>query len=117
LNQLTTKSSLSPSQRQLTELCQVVKDGRIENVPVSNGEPSFDPPPRVIRKLKMGGDNAPRPEANLEDFWLKHQVIEMLAAIAELGNGKVLSIEVRHGLPFMLEIERRADQAEGLLHA
>jgi hypothetical protein len=94
-----------------------VNHGRIEDLRVSNGEPTFEPPPRVIQKLKMLGDNAPRPEANLEDFWLKQQVIEMLAAIAELGNGTVLSIEIRHGLPFMVEIERRADQAEGLLHA
>jgi hypothetical protein len=62
----------------------------------------------------MLGDNAPRPEANLEDFWLKQQVVEMLTAIAELGEGKVLSIEVRNGLPFAVEIERRAEEGAAI---
>jgi hypothetical protein len=31
----------------------------------------------------------------------------MLEAIAELGDGEVLSIEVKHGLPFAMEVEYR----------
>jgi hypothetical protein len=71
--------------------------------------PLFEPPPRIIQKLKMGGDNAPRPEASLEDFWLKQQTIEMLQAIIDLGDGEVLAIEVKYGLPFAMEVEHRPD--------
>jgi hypothetical protein len=41
--------------------------GRIENLHVRGGEPVFDPAPRVSKKLKIGGENDPRPEAACED--------------------------------------------------
>jgi hypothetical protein len=31
----------------------------------------------------------------------------MLEAIAEVGEGEILSIEVKHGLPFAMEVEQR----------
>ena len=116
MNQPTTKSSLSVAQRRLVELLQKLYFGRIEGLHVSAGEPTFNPAPRIIQKLKMGGENSPRPETDLEDFWLKHQTVEMLQAIIDLRDGEVLSIEVKHGLPFAVEIERRAELAGGLLH-
>ncbi len=76
------------------------------------GEPSFDRGPRVLRRLKIGGDNGPRPENNLQDFWLKQQTIEMLEVIAEFGDGEVLSIEVKNGLPFAMELEHRSPEDE-----
>ena len=84
---------------------QGINFGRIENLLVQAGEPLFNPPPRVIRKLKIGGENGPRPEIGSEDFWLKDQVVELLEAIASLGEGAVPSIEVKHGLPFSVELE------------
>ena len=107
MNQRTTKSSLSDAQRRLVELLQKLNFGRIEGLHVRDGEPAFEPAPRVIQKLKMGGDNTARPETTLEDFWLKNQTIEMLKAITDLGHGEILSIEVKHGLPFSIEIEHR----------
>ena len=100
-----TKSSLLPSQRQLLELMQELNFGRIEDIQVRASEPVFDPAPRVIRKLKIGGENGPRSEISCADFWLKSQVVELLEAINNLGDGKVLAIEVKHGLPFSVEIE------------
>jgi hypothetical protein len=35
----------------------------------------------------------------------------MLEAIAELGEGEILSIEVKHGLPFAMEVEQRSISA------
>ena len=117
MNQPITKSSLSEAQRHLVELLQRLNFGRIEGMHVSGGEPIFKPAPRIIQKLKMGGENSPRPETALEDFWLKRPTVEMLQAIADLRDGDVVSIEVKHGLPFAVEIERRAEQAGGLLYA
>lgn len=102
-----TKSSLSEAQGRLVELLQTVNFGRIEGLRVLAGEPTFEPAPRIIRKIKMGGEKGPRREAALPDFRLKHQTSEMLEAIAELGEGEILSIEVRHGLPCALEVEQR----------
>ncbi len=99
------KSSLSPAQQHLVGLMQQINFGRIEELQVRAGEPVFSPPPRVIRKLKAGADNAPRPESAFEDFLLKSQISELLEAISSLGDGEVLVIDVRHGLPFSIEIE------------
>jgi hypothetical protein len=41
----------------------------------------------------------------------------MLQAIADLGEGEVLAIEIKHGLPFSVEIEHRPDPNGGRGHA
>ena len=100
-----TKSSLTKQQKVLVELMQQINFGRIEALLVCDGEPTFNPAPRVVRKLKIGGENSTRPEIGSEDFRLKSQVIELLEAIREFGEGTVQSIDVKHGLPFLVEIE------------
>lgn len=108
MNQPIAKAVLSEAQSRLVELLQRLNFGRIEKLQVREGVPVFDPPPRIIQKLKMGGDNAPRPEADLQDFWLKRQATELLQAIADVGEGEIIAIEVKNGLPFSMEIELRA---------
>lgn len=110
------KSTLSKAQSDLVGLLQRLNFGRIEGLIIRSGEPVFDPAPRVVQKLKMGGDNGPRPEAALQDFWLKRNTVEMLQAIASLGDGEVLAIEVKHGLPFSMEVEHRQEPMAGGRH-
>ena len=106
------KSSISEVQKHLITLMQKLHFGRIENLRIVGGDPIFDPPPRIIRKLKIGGENGSRPEARQPDFRLKQQHIEMLEAIAALGEGLV-SIEVKHGLAFSMEIEYTSPDGGG----
>jgi hypothetical protein len=98
------KSSLTGPQQRLVELMQQINFGRIEDLLVRNGVP-VNPPPRVIRKLKVGADNSPRPEYDFDDFLLRQQTEELLSAVEQMGDGEVLVIDVRHGLPFSLEVE------------
>lgn len=105
MSQPTNKSSLTPSSARLIELLQTLNFGRIEALKIQAGQPVFDPPPRVIQKLKIGADNAPRPETGHADFRLKAGVIELLQVIALLDDGEIRSIEVRCGLPVSAEIE------------
>jgi hypothetical protein len=107
VNQPVSKSSLSKDQSDLVELCQQHPFSRIESLRVRNGQPVLTPPPKIIQKLRMGGDNRPRPESTLPDFWLKKQLVELLETIADLGDGEIRTIEVAHGLPLLVEIERR----------
>ena len=79
--------------------------GHIEGLVVQGGEPVFDPPPRVVRMWKSGGDNAARPQLQSADFELKRDVVEFFDHLRRLGDGVVRCIEVRHGLPFHAEIE------------
>jgi hypothetical protein len=105
LNQPITKSALTPGLARLIELLQELNFGRIEALTILAGQPVFDPPPRIIQKLKMGADNAPRPEVGYADFRLKDGVVELLEVISRLGNGEIRSIEVRCGLPVSVEVE------------
>lgn len=107
MNQPVSKSSLSARQICLVKLFQHHPFCRLEQLKVHGGEPLFTPPPTIIQKLRMGGDNNHRPESTLPDFWLKRQMVELLEIIAELGEGEIRSIEIAHGLPLMVEIERR----------
>jgi len=111
LNQPVTKSALKPGSARLVELLQALNFGRIEALAIRGGQPVFDPPPRIIQKLKMGADNAPRPEMDYADFRLRDGVIELLELIARLGNGEIRSIEVRCGLPVSAEVEWRPETA------
>ena len=98
-------NSLSAARRRLLVLLQRLNFGRIEELAVRDGEPVFDPPPRLIRKIKIGGENGPRPEAVTADFELRTEVRELFEHLSRLGTGIVRCIEVKNGLPFMAEVE------------
>jgi len=100
-----TKSCLSEGQAQLIELMQRINYGRIKRLAIRRGEPVMDPPPRVVREIKFGGDNGPRPEMAKDDFALKAPVRELLAQLEALGNGVIPCIEVQRGLPFRMTVE------------
>ena len=103
-----TKSALSTPKARLIELMQRVNFGRIEELAVRDGEPVFDPSPRVVREVKFGGENGPRPETAKADFTLKAQVCDLFAQLEALGDGTVQCIEIKHGLPFKMTVEEDA---------
>jgi hypothetical protein len=99
------RQDLSPNARRLLRLLQQVNFGRLRNLVIRDGEPVFDPPPRVQRDHKIGGQNGPRPEIALEDFALRKEVVEMFRHFRELGSGTIVNLEVRSGLPFLMTDE------------
>ena len=105
MDQLITKSSISPESARLVELMQAVNFGRIEDLVIRGGQPLFSPSPRIIEKVKIGGDHGPRPEIGYADFRLKVATVELLELFARLGDGEVRVIEIRFGLPVSAEIE------------
>lgn len=108
----TTKSALSPARRRLLETMQLVGFGRIENLSIRQGEPCFNPAPKIIQEIKIGGENGPRPELTLSDFALKTQVTELFAHLNCVADGTVAAIEVKHGLPFRLVVEQQVSPEE-----
>lgn len=102
------KYALSKQRRDLLEIMQRVNFGRIEGLTVRSGEPAFDPSPRIIREIKLGGEHTPRTELEQTDFELKAQVVELFHYLTELGNGTIACLEVKHGLPFRLVIEQES---------
>jgi hypothetical protein len=99
-----TKAALSPARRQLVEMMQGINFGRIEALAVRGGDPILDPPPRVVREVKFGGENGPRPEVGIADFFLKAPVVELFEHLDRLGSGTIAVLEVKHGLPFRMLI-------------
>ena len=81
--------------------------GRIESLRVAGGQPVFDPPPRVIREVKLGTEPANQTHDVPSDFTVKRAVVDLLAALASVGTATV-AIEVRHGLPARLIVEEVA---------
>jgi hypothetical protein len=100
-----TKASLSPPRQRVVEIMQRLNFGTIEGLQIRAGEPIFDPPPRITKDIKLGGENRPRPELSRTDFALKNQVAELFDHLSHIDEGSAATIEVKHGLPFRLVIE------------
>lgn len=100
-------SSLGQNPRRLIALIQRIGFGRIESLRVAGGQPVFDPPPRVIREVKLGTEPANQKQADPSDFTVKRAVVDLLAELASVGTATV-AIEVRHGLPARLIVEEVA---------
>jgi hypothetical protein len=101
-------ASLSRPRAALIELMQRVNFGRVEGLAVRGGEPVLARRPRVIREIKFGGENGPRPEAARGDFTLKAEVRALFAQLEALGDGVVGVLEIKHGLPFRMTVEEDA---------
>src|SRR5260370_969113 len=87
-----TKATLSAPRRRLLEAMQRLNFGRIEGLAIRSGEPVFQPAPRIIQDIKIGGENGPRPELTREGFALKSSVIGIFDPLARIGDGKFESI-------------------------
>lgn len=99
------KADLPIPNQQLLELMQRINFGRIENLLIRNGLPVLDGSHRVVRLVKFGSESGPRPEASRGDFALKAQAVDLFRQIAELGDGTIHCLEVKHGLPFLMQVE------------
>ena len=103
---------LSPERRRLLRLFQSINFGRIEELEIRDGEPQFSPPPRVFVELKLDVDDGPRAEAQRQQFPLRSQVARCFTQLAQLRDGTVESIEIRHGLPFRMVVEAMPAEVE-----
>jgi hypothetical protein len=84
---------------------QAINFGRIDGLPVVEGEPQFDSSVRVSREIKFGGENGVRPELGRHDFEVKSQVRDLMKHMDRLNTGRIALIEVKNGLPFRMVIE------------
>ena len=58
-----------------------------------------DPPPLVLRDLKLDRDEELRPEFDLTDFVLRNEFCRLMNRLDELRNGIVERVEVHAGVP------------------
>jgi hypothetical protein len=95
--------NLSSAQRSLVDLMHMHQFGRIENMPVRDGEPIFNSDVKVIRVARLGGGGDAAKVTRTDEFELKRQVRDLFEELARLENGTVILLEFRHGLPLLLE--------------
>ena len=103
---------LSSAKQRLLRLFQTINFGRVEELEIRAGEPEFSPAPRIFLELKLDTANGPRSESRLDRFPLRNQVERFFAQIAQLKDGNIELIEVRHGLPFRMVIEAMSAEVE-----
>ena len=100
-----TLSNLSPAWQDLIRRMQRLNFGYFTNVCVENGEPKFDEHTGSVALYKFPGENAPRPESDLDDFALTAEACEFIEAVRKLRTKRIFKIQVRHGLPFQMEVD------------
>ena len=99
------KGDLSALQRRLLELMQSINFGRVQFT-VRDGQPDFTRPVRTVRTVKpAGGENGPRPEASNENFEVRKEVLALIEQAAKAADGARLTVQVKRGLPFLIEVE------------
>lgn len=96
---------LLPSERRLLSVMSALGFGRLEYVQIRNGEPVLDPGPMIVRDVKFGVQDGARPKTTSGDFELKQQVAELFEYTRSVDVGEIRALEVRHGLPFAMEVE------------
>lgn len=101
-----TKSSLNPVQRQTVEIIESLGFGSIERLLIRGGLPCFDPEPRIIQAIKLDSEPERQPDSDCADLTLKKEFESLFDQLSRLGDATV-DIEVRHGAPFRLVLERR----------
>ncbi len=102
-----TKNSLSADQQYFVELLQRIRYGRIPRLQVRRGRPVMHPDLLWRRNVKVLGENAPHPSLQSADFPLRREVVEFFRLLAVLGDGEVVDLEVRNGLPFCFDLIER----------
>jgi len=72
------------------------------------GNPVFDPPPLVVRTVRLSESDSCAPKPAREDFSLNRQQIALVRQLAAIHTGVVDVIKVHDGLPVGLEIHEQA---------
>ena len=97
------------SERAIVSAMQQLFFGRFERLQIRNGELLLEPWPTTVREFKFGSDHARPVEPRAEEFELKRQVREFIQLVRSVESGEIRRLEIRHGLPFSMELERRSD--------
>jgi hypothetical protein len=92
---------LSPERQRLFELLFRLHFGRVENLPIVNGQPLLDAEVvRIIQDHKLPRDPEPRSNKIPDSHWDKAQVVDFCELLDQDTDVTILLLEVRHGTPF-----------------
>ena len=104
MTQPVTIQDLLPSEVAFVAAMQQLGFGRFEYLQIRHGELILNPGPVTVRDVKFGSPvNTGKPSAATSE--LRPQIAEFFAYVREVDAGEIRELEVRHGLPFSMEIE------------
>lgn len=93
---------LGSTERWLIAVMQQNQFGRIENLRVRGGTPVIDSDVRVVRVSRLGAGSTDE-SRKLDQGGLSPAIRDLLRELVSLGDGFVIRIEFRHGLPCLIE--------------
>lgn len=101
---LLSTQDMLPSEATFLAAMQRLGFGRFEYLQIRDGELVLDPWPVTVRDVKFATPaNTGKPAEPNSD--LRPQVVEFFTYVREVDAGEIRELEVRHGLPFSMEIE------------
>jgi hypothetical protein len=103
LTSMRRSGELSAQQRSLLEIMREHQFGRVENMPVRAGQPILGRELKVVRVSRLGGESGGTKPPGPDEFELKRAVCDLFDELARLGNGTVVKLEFKRGLPCRLE--------------
>ncbi|WP_321471429.1 hypothetical protein [uncultured Paludibaculum sp.] len=99
-----TTQELLASEATFLAAMQQLGFGRFEYLQIRGGELMLNPWPVTVRDIKFATPpNTGRPSE--PNFELRPQVAEFFAYVRDVEAGEIRELDVRHGLPFSMEIE------------
>jgi hypothetical protein len=99
-----TTHDLLPSEVAFVAAMQQLGFGRFEHLQIRGGELVLNPGSVTVRDVKFGSlVTTGKPSVATSE--LRPQVAEFFAYVREVDSGEIREVEVRHGLPFSMEIE------------
>jgi hypothetical protein len=77
--------------------------GRVEDVLVRAGQPILDGDVKIVHVEYLGGAHSGTKVPVSGEFELKQPVRDLFDRLKRLGDGTIVRLEFKHGLPFLLE--------------
>ena len=100
------RADLTTSERRFTDEMHGLGFGRFEFLRIERGELVLDPWPTTVRGVKFGAAETTAGKPSSIEFQLKAQVKEFFEYVRSVSAGEIRSLEVRHGLPFFMEVQQ-----------
>jgi hypothetical protein len=92
------------SERRFLFALEQLRFGRFESLKIQRGELVLDPWPTTVEAIKFGAEEASC-QTPSDASEMKRQISELFEYVRAIDNGEIRILDVRHGLPFYMEIE------------
>jgi hypothetical protein len=99
-----TTQDLLPSEVAFIAAMQQLAFGLFKYLQIRGGELVLNPEPAAMRHVKFGTTTTTGKTAGVVSE-LREQIAELFAYVRDVDAGEIRELEVRHGLPFSMEIE------------